>query len=80
MEYLLTPDGRVRINAFSKTDYDAYYLYNRTRSGLGLSYVREYNVLKELFQGRTQRLLGDSLRRAAAIRREDLDSLANPKK
>lgn len=80
MEYLLTPDGRVRINAFSKTDYDAYYLYNRTRSGLGLSYVREYNVLKELFQGRTKRLLGDSLRRAAAIRREDLDSLGNPVK
>lgn len=80
VEYLLTPDGRVRINAFSKTDYDAYYLQNRTRSGLGLSYVREYNVLKELFQGRTRRLLGDSLRRAAAIRREDLDSLGNPKK
>jgi hypothetical protein len=80
MEYLLTPDGRVRINAFSKTDYDAYYLYNRTRSGLGLSYVREYNVLKELFQGRTRRLLGDSLRRAAAIRRDDLDSLGNPVK
>ncbi|MRG43635.1 hypothetical protein GFS24_00835 [Chitinophaga sp. SYP-B3965] len=79
MEYLLTPDGRVRINAFSKTDYDAYYLYNRTRSGLGLSYVREYNVLKELFQGRTQRLLGDSLRRAAAIRREEQDSLNNKK-
>lgn len=78
VEYLLTPDGRVRINAFSKTDYDAYYLQNRMRSGLGLSYVREYNVLKELFQGRTQRLLGDSLRRAAAIRREDLDSLGNP--
>ncbi|WP_343302798.1 translocation/assembly module TamB domain-containing protein [Chitinophaga niabensis] len=80
IEYLLTADGRVRINAFSKTDYDAYNFYNRTRSGLGLSYVREYNVLKELFQGRTQRLLGDSLRRAAAIRREDLDSLGNPVK
>lgn len=74
LEYLLSADGRVRINAFSKTDYDAYLLGNRTRSGLGLSYVRDYNVLKELFQDRRQRLLGDSLRRAAAIR-EKQDSL-----
>lgn len=74
LEYLLSPDGRVRVNAFSKTDYDAYLLGNRTRSGLGLSYVRDYNVLRELFQDRLQRQLGDSLRRAAAIR-ERQDSL-----
>lgn len=73
LEYLLSQDGRVRINAFSKTDYDVY-IGNRMRSGLGLSYVRDYNVLRELFQDRRQRLLGDSLRRAAAMR-EKQDSL-----
>ncbi|MGX5817002.1 translocation/assembly module TamB domain-containing protein [Chitinophaga lutea] len=55
IEYLLTPDGRVRINAFSKTDYDAYYLSNRIRSGIGLSYVRDYNRFYELFRDRVRR-------------------------
>ena len=75
MEYLLTPDGRVRINAFSKTDYDVY-LGNRTRSGLGLSYVRDYNRFMELFQSRQRQRLGDSLRRAATLRRVDSVNLS----
>ncbi|HVI43774.1 MAG TPA: translocation/assembly module TamB domain-containing protein [Chitinophaga sp.] len=49
IEYLLTPDGRFRINAFSKTDYDVYNLNNRTKSGVGISYVREFNRFSELF-------------------------------
>ncbi|RAJ81781.1 uncharacterized protein DUF490 [Chitinophaga dinghuensis] len=49
IEYLLTPDGRFRINAFSKSDYDVYNLNNRTKSGLGISYVREYDRFLELF-------------------------------
>lgn len=75
VEYLLTQDGRVRINAFSKTDYDAYYLTNRMRSGLGLSYVRDYDRLIELFQDRRQRFLADSFRRAARLRQQQDDSL-----
>lgn len=68
LEYLLTQDGRVRINAFSRTDYDAYVLQNRYRSGVGLSYVRDYNRIVELFQTRRRLMLGDSLRRVAASR------------
>lgn len=70
VEYLLTPDGRVRINAFSKTDYDAYYLSNRIRSGVGLSYVRDYNHLNELFRDRFLRRRQDSLRRAVMQQRD----------
>ena len=75
VEYLLSPDGRVRINAFSKTDYDAYILDNRTRSGLGLSYVRDYNRLSELFNDKRIRRRADSINRAAALRRAYEDSV-----
>ncbi|MBV7533217.1 translocation/assembly module TamB domain-containing protein [Chitinophaga sp. sic0106] len=56
IEYLLTPDGRVRINAFSKSDYDVYNLNNRTKSGLGISYVREYDRFLELFNKNRRRV------------------------
>lgn len=76
VEYLLTPDGRVRVNAFSKTDYDVYNLVNRNKAGLGISYVREYNRLRELFESRrpSRRLL-DSMRRAEALRQEEKDTV-----
>ncbi|NML37960.1 hypothetical protein HHL17_12215 [Chitinophaga sp. G-6-1-13] len=70
IEYLLTPDGRFRINAFSKSDYDVYNLNNRTKSGVGISYIREFNRLGELFhsQRRGRTPLMDSLRKAAALK------------
>lgn len=70
IEYLLTPDGRFRINAFSKSDYDVYNLNNRTKSGVGVSYIREFNRLGELFhsQRRGRTPLMDSLRKAAALK------------
>ncbi|RPD38354.1 translocation/assembly module TamB domain-containing protein [Chitinophaga barathri] len=75
VEYLLSADGRVRINAFSKTDYDAYTFDNRMRSGVGLSYVRDYNKLNELFNAGRIRRAADSINRAAAARRAREDSL-----
>jgi hypothetical protein len=72
-EYLLTPEGRLRINAFSKSDYDVYNLVNRNKAGLGISYVREYNKFSELFNERNRRRFLDSLRRAEAIRQEELE-------
>lgn len=74
VEYLLTPDGRVRINAFSKTDYDAYNLNNRIRSGVGISYVRDYNQFNELFRDRFLRRRQDSLRRAVMMRRDSTNT------
>jgi hypothetical protein len=70
-EYLLTPEGRFRINAFSKSDYDVYNLVNRNKAGLGLSYVREFNKFSELWNEKTRRRLMDSLRRADLIRQEE---------
>lgn len=72
-EYLLTPEGRLRINAFSKSDYDVYNLVNRNKAGLGISYVREYNKFSELFSERNRRRFLDSLRRMEAIRQEEIE-------
>jgi hypothetical protein len=72
-EYLLTPEGRIRINAFSKTDYDVYNLVNRNKAGIGISYVREYNRFSELFHERERKRRIDSIRRADAIKQEELD-------
>ncbi|SEW35526.1 Family of unknown function [Chitinophaga sp. YR573] len=72
-EYLLTPEGRVRVNAFSKTDYDVYNLVNRNKAGIGISYVREYNRFSELFNERERKRRIDSFRRADAIKQEELD-------
>ncbi|PWV57111.1 translocation/assembly module TamB domain-containing protein [Chitinophaga sp. S165] len=72
-EYLLTPEGRLRINAFSKSDYDVYNLVNRNKAGLGISYVREYNKFSELFNERNRRRLIDSFRRAEFIRQEEIE-------
>nr|WP_307735064.1 translocation/assembly module TamB domain-containing protein [Chitinophaga nivalis] len=71
IEYLLTPDGRFRINAFSKSDYDIYNLNNRTKSGVGISYIREYNRFSELFNNRKRTPLQDSLRKALPKEEKD---------
>ncbi len=79
-EYLLTPEGRLRINAFSKTDYDVYNLVNRNKAGLGISYVREYNKFTELFNERARRRMIDSIRRMELIRQEERekDTMVKP--
>ncbi|WP_341837076.1 translocation/assembly module TamB domain-containing protein [Chitinophaga pollutisoli] len=75
IEYLLTSDGRVRLNAFSKMDYDAWLLDNRLRSGIGMAYVRDYNRFGELFADKRIRRMQDSLARIAMQKRLQEDSL-----
>ncbi|PSL46464.1 uncharacterized protein DUF490 [Chitinophaga niastensis] len=75
IEYLLTADGRFRINAFSKSDYDVYNLNNRTKSGVGISYIREYNKFSELLNRRRSTPLLDSLRKVTALKEKQEDSL-----
>ncbi|MCK7556160.1 translocation/assembly module TamB [Chitinophaga sedimenti] len=77
VEYLLTEDGRVRMNAFTRSDYDVYTLGNRNRGGVGISYVRDFNKVRELFHPvqRQRRPAPDSTRKREAMRREVEDSL-----
>ena len=48
IEYALTENRRFRIKAFTTTDYDYFNQANNTRAGVGLSFKREFDELKEL--------------------------------
>jgi len=49
LEYKLTKDGRWRARAFNRTDYDNFNLRNRNRTGVGLTYRKDFDNAKELF-------------------------------
>ena len=49
VQYLLTPDGRVRLNAFRTSNYDVLVDRNIWRGGIGISYRKTFNSLGELF-------------------------------
>ncbi len=57
-QYLLTLDGRYRLNAFRVSNFD--YVLNEpvTRGGVGLSYKRSFNKWSDLFR-RKKRRRGD---------------------
>lgn len=50
VDYKITPDGRLSGKAFSKSQYDVVDERYKTKNGVALSYKREFNKLKELFQ------------------------------
>ncbi|HRO41704.1 MAG TPA: translocation/assembly module TamB domain-containing protein [Flavipsychrobacter sp.] len=49
VQYLLTSDGRVRLNAFRTSNYDVLVDRNIWRGGVGISYRKTFNNLGELF-------------------------------
>ncbi|MFN8286369.1 MAG: translocation/assembly module TamB domain-containing protein [Chitinophagales bacterium] len=55
IEYALTPDGRWKAKAFNRTNYDYYNSRNYNRTGIGLSYSKEFDKPSELFQKRKQK-------------------------
>ncbi|MEI8279758.1 MAG: translocation/assembly module TamB domain-containing protein [Bacteroidota bacterium] len=52
VQYLLTEDGRLRLNGFHTSDYDAVYDQNITRNGVGLSWRKSFNSLPDFFHGK----------------------------
>jgi hypothetical protein len=50
VDYKITPDGRLSSKAFSKSQYDVVDERYKTKNGIALSYKREFNKLRELFQ------------------------------
>ncbi|MBC8172796.1 MAG: translocation/assembly module TamB domain-containing protein, partial [Chitinophagales bacterium] len=49
VEYNITPDGRIRVKAFRKSEYDVIGAKNDIKTGLGLFYTKDFNTLAELF-------------------------------
>jgi len=54
IEYALTENRRFRIKAFTNTDYDYFNQGNMTRAGVGLSFKREFDNLKDLKVNKTE--------------------------
>ncbi len=69
VQYLLTEDGRIRLNFFRTSNYDAIFLQNIGRQGMGLSYRKSINNLGELFRSQTR------LRRLSEQQQEQKQSL-----
>lgn len=64
LEYLITPDGRVRFFAFSRSNYNVLLNQNLTRAGVGISYSRQFDRLHELFRTKQEKKRLDSIRNA----------------
>lgn len=54
IEYALTENRRFRIKAFTNTDYDYFNQANTTRAGVGLSFKREFDNIKDLKIGKEE--------------------------
>jgi translocation and assembly module TamB len=54
LEYKLTEDGRFRITGFRTSDYDMID-GELTETGAGLIYVKDYNLLRELFRSNAKK-------------------------
>lgn len=52
VQYLLSEDGRVRLNAFRISNYDVLVNDNIYRGGVGISYRKTFNNLYEMFHSR----------------------------
>jgi hypothetical protein len=49
VEYLISPDGRIRVKAFRVSEYDAIIAKNDILTGVGVYYTKDFNTLRELF-------------------------------
>jgi hypothetical protein len=55
IEYLLTKDGTWRTKAFNRTNYDYYNSRNNNRTGIGLSYRKEFDKVTDLIPVRRKK-------------------------
>lgn len=50
VDYLITPDGRIRVKAFRTSEYDAVIAKNDVKTGVGIYYTKEFNKFSDLFK------------------------------
>ena len=57
IEYLITEDGRIRANVYSRYDNTIIRLENESylKSGIGITYQKEVDKFKQLFQFNSKR-------------------------
>ena len=55
IEYLLTKEGTWRAKAFNRTNYDYFNSRNNNRTGIGLSYRKEFDKITDLIGQRKKK-------------------------
>ena len=50
IEYKLSPDGRYRLKGFRNNQYEGAIDGQIIETGIGVSYVRDFNLWRELFR------------------------------
>jgi hypothetical protein len=55
IEYAITPDGRIRIKAFQRTDYDVIQQRNIGETGVGVFYSEEFDSIQDLINKNRER-------------------------
>ena len=50
IQYSITPDGRVKIKAFRRGEYDIFQERNRNKTGVGVSYQKQFDSIQDFFQ------------------------------
>ncbi len=50
LEYKLDKEGTWRAKVFNRTDYDNFNLRNRNRTGVGITFRKDFDKFKELFK------------------------------
>lgn len=55
IQYALTPDGRWSAKAFNRTNYDYYNSRNTNRTGIGITFRKEFDKPSELFIKRNKK-------------------------
>jgi len=78
IEYTLTPDGAWRAKAFNKTNYDYYNSRNTNRTGVGISYRKEFDKASDLFKKKKSKKKKATEKTTEADKPKEPE--ANPKK
>lgn len=51
IRYNFTPDGRIKVKVFRKGEYDLFQERNLNKTGVGISYRKEFDNAKDFFSG-----------------------------
>lgn len=76
LEYFVTPDGRFRLSAFRRSNYNVFLENDRTIYGAGIAYKRQFDFFRENFESaKKQQAKLDSISFIRSLRNQRVDSL-----
>ena len=72
VEYKLTPDGRYRAKAYRENQYEGLLEGELTETGIGLTYIRDFNSTKELFKRPEKEVIEEAKKQRALNKQRKL--------